>query len=164
MKHTKEPWRLGRFTGPESYEEARETCGKMDVVVDTDTGPYVLAACNINFPDDAMANAHRIVACVNACAGISTTGLEIAGFGGLHHIAEATFEQRMARNEIIRQRDELLAAMRYLRQHRLWANSHAKAVIEAALEKVGAGETAHNAKNQGDSGGFIAGGSPGLPG
>ena len=71
MTHTKEPWRLGRFTGPASYEEVRELCGSMDVVVDTETGPYVLAACNINFPDDAKANARRIVACVNACAGIS---------------------------------------------------------------------------------------------
>ncbi len=34
------------------------------------------------------------------------------------------------------ERDELLTAMKYLQEHRLWINSHAKAVIESAIAKV----------------------------
>ena len=98
-EHTKEPWRLGRFTGPASYEEVRETVGNMDVVVDTDIGPYVLAACNVNFPEDARANARRIVACVNACAGIPNGNLESGG------VLET----------VIGERNKLLAALKDLR-------------------------------------------------
>ena len=105
-EHTPEPWRIGRFTGPGSYEKVRETCGAMDVVVDTDSGPYVLAGCNINFPDDAKANARRIVACVNACAGIPTEALEDgsarAERDALREMTGGTFY------EIKKQRDELL--------------------------------------------------------
>ena len=77
MSHTKEPWRLGKLTHPRDYETVRETVGPHDVVVDTDDGVYVLASCNYNFPQDALANARRIVACVNACAGIETHELEL---------------------------------------------------------------------------------------
>jgi hypothetical protein len=74
--HTKEPWRVGKLSHPRDYEKVRETAGLLDIVVDTETVPYVLASCNLNFPEDAKANARRIVACVNACAGISTENLE----------------------------------------------------------------------------------------
>ena len=88
QQHTPEPWRLGRFSGQASYEKVRETCGAMDVVADTDTGPYVLAGCNINFPDDAKANARRIVACVNACAGFTDKELdEVLSKGGFVEMA-----------------------------------------------------------------------------
>jgi nitroreductase len=110
MSHTKEPWRIGRFTGPASYDEVRETVGNMDVVVDTDTGPYVLAGCNINFPDDARANARRIVACVNACAGYSTDDLEHFGRFLSSGEADALAEHHAL---IEQQRDELLAALEY---------------------------------------------------
>ena len=100
-EHTPEPWRIGRFTGPESYEKVRETCGAMDVVVDTDSGPYVLAGCNINFPNDAKANARRIVACVNACAGLPTEVLERYKLGVIGVDYKSTKQQR----------DELLAAL-----------------------------------------------------
>lgn len=101
MSHTKEPWRLGKLTHPRDYETVRETVGPHDVVVDTDDGVYVLASCNYNFPQDALANARRIVACVNACAGISTENLE-------DNIPVKELARRY--NETIRQRDELLAA------------------------------------------------------
>lgn len=102
MSHTKEPWRLGKLTHPRDYETVRETVGPHDVVVDTDDGVYVLASCNYNFPQDALANARRIVACVNACAGISTENLE-------DNIPVKELARRY--NETIRQRDELLAAV-----------------------------------------------------
>lgn len=38
--------------------------------------------------------------------------------------------------ELEQQRDELLAALEYLKLHRLWSNSHAKAIIESAIAKV----------------------------
>ncbi|HXU93381.1 MAG TPA: hypothetical protein VFP33_06965 [Gallionella sp.] len=75
-EHTKEPWRIGKLTHPRDYEAVQEVVGPTEVVVDTDQGPYVLASCNNNFPKDAKANARRIVACVNACAGLSTEFLE----------------------------------------------------------------------------------------
>lgn len=78
MNHTKEPWRVGKLTHPRDYETVRETVGPHEVVVDTDEGVYVIAGCNYNFPKDAKANARRIVACVNACAGIDTAFLEVA--------------------------------------------------------------------------------------
>ena len=118
MSHTKEPWRLGRFTGPASYEAVRETVGATDIVVDTETGVYVLAQCNNNFPEDAKANARRIVACVNACAGIETHELElmtgrmsiasqIKACDAIYATAEAKATRR---SKFARQRDELLAA------------------------------------------------------
>jgi hypothetical protein len=103
-EHTKEQWRLGKFTGPSSYEKVRETCGLMDIVVDTEIGPYVLASCNINFPEDAKANARRIVACVNACAGIETDHLENHGLPG--------FAEKIS--ILVRQRDELHSALELL--------------------------------------------------
>ena len=74
--HTKGPWRLGRLTNISDYETVRETVGPHQVCVDNEFGPYVLAECNMNFPDDALANARRIVACVNACEGLETGFLE----------------------------------------------------------------------------------------
>lgn len=102
-KHTPEPWRIGRLTHPRDYESVRETVGPHEVVVDTDEGVYVLAGCNYNFPQDALANARRIVACVNACAGIPIDMLEAMPSG------PAALLPMYARLE--KQRDDLLAAL-----------------------------------------------------
>lgn len=153
MEHTKEPWRLGRFTGPKSYEEVRETVGNMDVVVDTDNGPYVLAACNINFPENARANARRIVACVNACEGISDEALDSwmnppeGMFGHPHgpwpaHIISL---QRAAENAA-QQRDELLDLCRQLYEAEQTKNQQDWTAVISALEKIGAAGTVHNAE------------------
>ena len=73
--HTKEPWKVS---------------GTEHIVAG---GNYVVALdCK---PEDAR----RIVACVNACAGLSTQCLEETGGGVEHYIA------------VIKQRDELLAAL-----------------------------------------------------
>ena len=50
-------------------------------------------------------NVRRYVACVNACAGIPTDDLEQCPSGGLFHLADMA-------NEVVKQRDELLAARR----------------------------------------------------
>ncbi len=171
MTHTAEPWRLGRFTGPSSYEEARETCGITDVVADTNDGPYVLAGCNINFPDDARANARRIVVCVNACAGISDEALDSwmnppeGGFGHPHGPWPAHIISLQRAAETLRhQRNDLLAAI----ETTLDENGHLAdgddctlIALKRALENVGAGTTAtegHNDPNSGAARGPIAGG------
>jgi hypothetical protein len=76
MRHTPEPWRLGKLSNIRDYDKVLETVGPHQIVVDNEFGPYVLADCNMNFKDDAIANARRIVACVNACAGLDTELLE----------------------------------------------------------------------------------------
>ncbi|MEN6540854.1 MAG: hypothetical protein ABFC67_14700 [Mizugakiibacter sp.] len=75
-EHTKEPWRLGRLANIRDFGEVKETVGPHQIVVDNEFGPYVLAECNMNFKDDALANARRIVACVNACEQMETEWLE----------------------------------------------------------------------------------------
>ena len=79
-QHTKEPWKVS---------------GTEHIVAG---GNYVVALdCK---PEDAR----RIVACVNACAGLSTQCLEETGGGVEHYIA------------VIKQRDDLLAALEGARE------------------------------------------------
>jgi len=113
VSHTKEPWRLGKLTHPRDYETVRETVGPHDVVVDTDDGVYVLAFCNYNFPQDALANARRIVACVNACAGISTESMEVGGVGSIFSLG---LEEQRRGDVAEQQRDALLAALEDIAQ------------------------------------------------
>ena len=65
--------------------------------------------------DEAMANARRIVACVNACAGISTDRLEKAKQLELEPEAfpvwKAYCEKKMQLEDVTEQRDALLAAL-----------------------------------------------------
>mgnify|MGYP000119512417 FL=1 len=64
MEHTKEPWRveLSWITGSDGK---RITCP---------------TACMSRDDDENEANERRIVACVNACAGVATEELEQSGF------------------------------------------------------------------------------------
>jgi hypothetical protein len=66
-EHTKEPWILGT-KGMEK--------GKILAHIDGDL--WVIADTNTNLPDAGKADARRIVACVNRCAGIPTDILELA--------------------------------------------------------------------------------------
>ena len=150
MKHTAEPWRLGRFTGPASYEEVREMCGAMDVVADTDDGPYVLAACNTNFPDDARANARRIVACVNVCAGLDTALIERIVSNGETLPRRLEAMTNWERCDAEKQRDELMLAANavcewHKNNHRP-TNEHIDR-LNNVIEKVGAGGTAPEGHN-----------------
>ena len=45
-------------------------------------------------------------------------------------------ELRNYREQPVAQENELLKTLEYLKRHRLWINSHAKAVIESAIEKA----------------------------
>lgn len=129
MNHTPEPWRLGRLSHILDYDRVLETVGPHQIVVDNEFGPYVLADCNMNFKDDAIANARRIVACVNACAGVPLEWLE-SGLDGCVQGVREERDQYQSDNVTLRtaiqtqaeeaaklmaQRDELLAAAKNLR-------------------------------------------------
>ena len=89
-KHTQEPWRANDAQAD----------------IDGPNGePVAVCYCNDESGDDAKENARRIVACVNACAGIPTDMLE-----RFNAIVVAMYEV----SKIEKQRDTLLAALRYL--------------------------------------------------
>jgi hypothetical protein len=93
-EHTKEPWKVTKnrnYTG--IYAEAG--------------GPMVLASMN-DIHIACKPNAERIVACVNACAGISTEELEEVIF---KQRVDAVFAREMAIGNLADQRDELLDAL-----------------------------------------------------
>ena len=94
-EHTKEPWLV---TAPID-------CGPEWGV---DAGIWGIAIC-ADAPGNGTseANARRIVACVNACAGIPTADLEACPDRGLFHLADHA-------NQLVIQRDELLAALENL--------------------------------------------------
>lgn len=86
-KHTQEPWRANDAQAD----------------IDGPNGePVAVCYCNDESGDDAKENARRIVACVNACAGIPTDMLE-----RFNAIVVAMYEV----SKIEKQRDTLLAAL-----------------------------------------------------
>lgn len=93
-KHTPEPWRVEIGEQPESIAVLC-TCGlaHFEIVSDSQLG-------------DIHADARRIVACVNACAGCATEVLETAPVGFFN----STYGHPKYLEEITKQRDELLAA------------------------------------------------------
>lgn len=101
-KHTPEPWEMV-FRGDEGDLD-------IDAFVSNYWGDYVTLALNVG-----EANAHRIVACVNACAGIETEELEKRGLIG--------YGTRQGQ-EAMKQRDAAIAA------ERVWESSMMQAVGE----------------------------------
>lgn len=91
-KHTKEPWRTDAPSGFPG---------------DVMAGKEMIARTTITEQSNAKANARRIVACVNACAGISTEVLE----QGIDAVFGLAHDMRQERNALVRQRDELLTAL-----------------------------------------------------
>lgn len=85
-KHTAEPWQYHRG----------------QLFVNEHEGQLVIGECNTNFPELSVANARRIVACVNSCAGISTENLE-------DNLPVKELADRY--NAVLKQRDELLEAL-----------------------------------------------------
>lgn len=96
-QHTKEPWHIGETT----HEEGEF----IETAIMALEGRAAIAVClDFGFNNLGMreSNARRIVACVNACAGIDTAYLESQD-------NLATYARRMAI-----QRDELLAALKLI--------------------------------------------------
>ena len=89
MEHTKEPWSIGK-PPPNGEQTIGDSKGLMVAVATTGYGV------------SSEANARRIVACVNACVGVGTEYLEDNG-----PIIELVREH----NTVLKQRDELLAAL-----------------------------------------------------
>jgi len=96
-EHTKEPWRVGDGKKP-FYAWA----GQIVAEHNFDGSEFILASCNQNHEDEALANARRIVACVNSCRGIQTELLE-QDKGPFQHLGE-----------VLRERDEALALVKEL--------------------------------------------------
>lgn len=96
-KHTPEPW---------AYYDDRKSTGRIEIV---GLGKTV-SRIYLSVPDEDVANARRITACVNACAGIDTELLEIIEDN------DKTLAGVIANVE--KQRDELLAALeRFMDSH-----------------------------------------------
>lgn len=90
-EHRKEPWRTGESLGTRSSIEC--------------TPIYASDGNMIGSAFDAP-DARRIVACVNACAGIETEVLE------QHHIGVISAESSARMRSVEQQRDELLETLK----------------------------------------------------
>lgn len=77
MNHTKEPWHVEGYGQMNRITDGKETVGYID--------PIIRARPKIDDIAEGEANARRIVACVNACAGITNEALE-AGY--IKHLVE----------------------------------------------------------------------------
>ena len=120
-KHTKEPWRTDAPSGFPG---------------DVMAGKEMIARTTITEQSNAKANARRIVACVNACAGISTEVLE----QGIDAVFGLAHNMRQERNALVRQRDELLTALESILAADASENDHeyyrALDLARAAIAKV----------------------------
>jgi len=123
-EHTKEPWNV---------------CENVHIASEDGNGYWISICTDVNTP----ANARRIVACVNACAGMDTDSLEsIAGRIAAKSVLQMHANYIANKSKVIlleRQRDELLEAMEEVirisdRDHDAW--NRAKAAIAAV--KAGA--------------------------
>lgn len=98
--HTPEPWSVS--------EESFDNDGIKESVIRGMDGRAAIAVTldfGANNPSMREANARRIVACVNACAGISTTSLE-GEVGVIESVTKFTSKKL---TDVRQQRDELLA-------------------------------------------------------
>jgi len=101
MSHTPEPW----FIAEEPLILLNEICGN-----DENGDPFIIASKNYNYPDLSNANARRIVACVNACRGLSTKELEENGLVSAVGHELLNLDAQLA--TVTAQRDELLKALK----------------------------------------------------
>jgi hypothetical protein len=102
MKHTKEPWTL--------WQSERDGCAVLSVGPSSVPANKTDVICDIAFlltiNETQKANARRIIACVNACSGMTTEGLET------FNVNKEMRELAEERAKYKRQRDELLAALK----------------------------------------------------
>ena len=108
MSHTAEPWCVGN-TRTVKYATGESTETAIHYGDEESRGNCIAMTYGHFGFDGSEADARRIVACVNACAGIPTDDLEhgdIAKALKIFALDSATFR---------RQRDELLAALEYCR-------------------------------------------------
>lgn len=121
-KHTAEPWQYRRN----------------QLFVNDHEGQCVIGECNTNFPELSIANARRIAACVNACAGISTENLE-------DNLPVKELADRY--NAVLKQRDMLLETIEKIAEVEVssgdisacWTLTSAKHLAQDVVEKVKGG-------------------------
>ena len=153
VEHTAEPWEWSehKFNAPPFEGTLEHECG-IYPVSDGEIGPAAIAS--------GKDNARRIVACVNACAGVTTEELEQGGFvsGLLERIADAP-RWRDVVDELPKEAQEVLFVRGGKVVHGAWIGGifwHSNQKMAAAQwmplpapPKVGAGSTAtegHNVK------------------
>ena len=112
-KHTPEPWRTDAECGfPQDIHDSKGN---------------LFLRCGSDFDNEIYgeANARRIVACVNACSGISTDNLE-------DNLPVKELARRY--NEALKQRDELLKALENTHNalKHFWPEGHADAIAAIA--------------------------------
>lgn len=116
-EHTKEPWHTGKNHNAERFIYGEDG--------------WAIAEC-VQTKDKMFANARRIVACVNACAGIPIEILEQNKTGGLTWSFANALDLTMQRNE-------LLTALKEIAEETYdqWSNgAKAKEIALAAIEKA----------------------------
>lgn len=122
--HTPEPWRVD--SGKDYYTKGLHICGDAD----NETNGAGIAGIwdgRDELPESVQeANARRIVACVNACAGIPTVALEKLPYG------VAVLDAFMA---VQKQRDELLAALTVIAESKEICRVSAQRLAREAIER-----------------------------
>jgi len=120
-EHTPEPWRIGDSKEP-IWAWRGQILGKHE-----DGTDFILGSMNQNYEERAIADARRIVACINACRGIETPELENG----------TLFKPRLARikADMLAQSDELAAVLRERDEARVIVAELA-AVYESLDERV----------------------------
>lgn len=103
QQHTPEPWRQYLWNGNTVSRHVYGAGGETIALVMRSNGE---------------SDARRIVACVNACAGVSTGDLETAP--GYKAAIEGFHEQRAAKLSAEAQRDQLLAALERIAESGKW--------------------------------------------
>jgi hypothetical protein len=98
MRHTKEPWRVELGSDENDWPKYWPT-------IHSDSGEIIgTEGFYGDSREQSLADARRVVACVNACANMSTKYLEQCGKMARNEAGEAI-------TDLICQRDELLAAL-----------------------------------------------------
>ena len=116
MQHTKEPWFYSETDdGFAEITNDERAAGEYISIAEVPTG------FSGKIGAEQEANARRIVACVNACAGISTETLEAMPAGP---------------SAIERQRDKLLAALTEIAELDILKYHHAYAIAKGAIEEI----------------------------
>ena len=113
-QHTPEPWEVAN--GTDIYIKSAEENGEGECSPQDDG--WRIADCDVAFPfdsclssDEMRANAARIVACVNACAGTTTDDLIAITKSTNRTWSGVCKEWSDELHELKQQRDELLADM-----------------------------------------------------
>ena len=121
MSHTPEPWEVTDLRYIRQSNEPRHVVARASKM------------------DGMEANARRIVACVNACAGIETYALELmtGELSLLNQVTHKTRERPTKKAvQYRKQRDALLAALTEIAELDILKYHHAYAIAKGAIEEI----------------------------